>query len=65
MARLITTLIISFLLLELSVPVLAAPTEVTWYGQSAFRVVTPAGKILLIDPWTNSRRLSENMAWNS
>ena len=51
MTRLITTLIISFLLLGLALPVLAAPTEVTWYGQSAFRVVTPAGKVLLVDPW--------------
>ena len=51
MTRLTTTLIISFLLLGLSLPALAAPTEVTWYGQSAFRVVTPAGKVLLVDPW--------------
>jgi L-ascorbate metabolism protein UlaG (beta-lactamase superfamily) len=26
-------------------------TKITWYGQSAFRVVTPKGKILYIDPW--------------
>jgi L-ascorbate metabolism protein UlaG (beta-lactamase superfamily) len=26
-------------------------TQLTWYGQSAFKVVTPGGKILLIDPW--------------
>lgn len=26
-------------------------TELTWYGQSAFRIVTPSGKVLLIDPW--------------
>src|SRR5438046_3633183 len=26
-------------------------TQLTWYGQSAFRIVTPAGKVLLIDPW--------------
>ena len=51
MTRLTTTLIISFLLLGLSLPVLAAPTEVIWYGQSAFRVVTPAGKVLQVDPW--------------
>ena len=26
-------------------------TTLTWYGQSAYRIVTPGGKILLIDPW--------------
>lgn len=25
--------------------------KVTWYGHSAFRLDTPGGKILLIDPW--------------
>lgn len=28
-----------------------AHTELTWYGQSAFKIVTPAGNVLLIDPW--------------
>src|SRR5437867_7317305 len=26
-------------------------TQLTWYGQSAFKIVTPAGKVLLVDPW--------------
>lgn len=29
----------------------AGKTEVTWLGHSAFRIVTPAGKILFVDPW--------------
>ncbi len=29
----------------------SAPTELTWYGHSAFKVKTPEGKVLLIDPW--------------
>jgi L-ascorbate metabolism protein UlaG (beta-lactamase superfamily) len=29
----------------------AGHTEVTWYGQSAFKVVTPTGHVLLFDPW--------------
>ena len=33
---------------------MATQTQLTWYGHSAFRVVTPAGKILLIDPWINN-----------
>ena len=28
-----------------------AQTSLTWYGQSAYKIVTPGGKILLIDPW--------------
>lgn len=26
-------------------------TQLTWYGQSAFKIVTPGGRVLLIDPW--------------
>src|SRR5262245_13682781 len=26
-------------------------TELLWYGQSAFRITTPGGKIILVDPW--------------
>ena len=26
-------------------------TQLTWYGQAGFKIATPAGKILLIDPW--------------
>jgi len=26
-------------------------TQLTWYGQSAFKIITPAGNVLLIDPW--------------
>lgn len=29
-------------------------TELTWYGQSAFKIRTPAGKILLVDPWISN-----------
>ena len=29
----------------------AGKTEITFYGQSAFKVTTPGGKVLLIDPW--------------
>jgi L-ascorbate metabolism protein UlaG (beta-lactamase superfamily) len=28
-----------------------AKTQLTWYGQSAYKIVTPGGKTLLIDPW--------------
>src|SRR5436309_5596305 len=26
-------------------------TQLTWYGQSAFKIVTSGGKVLLVDPW--------------
>jgi len=29
----------------------AAATELTWYGHAAFKIKTPSGKVLLIDPW--------------
>jgi L-ascorbate metabolism protein UlaG (beta-lactamase superfamily) len=29
----------------------AGKTELTWYGHSAFKLKTPNGKVLLIDPW--------------
>jgi len=28
-----------------------AKTRLTWYGHAAFRVDTPKGKVILIDPW--------------
>lgn len=32
----------------------AGSTDITWYGHSAFKVTTPSGKILLIDPWLSN-----------
>lgn len=29
----------------------AENTQLTWYGHAAFKVQTPSGKIILIDPW--------------
>ncbi|HET9158303.1 MAG TPA: metal-dependent hydrolase [Myxococcaceae bacterium] len=29
----------------------AAKSQLTWFGQAAFRLVTPSGKVILIDPW--------------
>lgn len=29
----------------------AGTTNITWYGHSAFKIKTPGGKVLLIDPW--------------
>jgi L-ascorbate metabolism protein UlaG (beta-lactamase superfamily) len=36
-------------------PALAdAGTTLTWYGHSAFKVVTPKGKVLVFDPWLSN-----------
>jgi L-ascorbate metabolism protein UlaG (beta-lactamase superfamily) len=29
----------------------AAKTQLTWFGHAAFRLVTPSGRVILIDPW--------------
>ncbi len=29
----------------------AAPTTLIWHGHAAFEIVTPKGKVLMIDPW--------------
>ena len=34
--------------------VIIMDTQLTWYGQSAFKIVTPGGKVLLIDPWLSN-----------
>ncbi len=38
------------LLLALQAPAWAE-TQITWYGHAAFKITTPTGKVLLIDPW--------------
>jgi len=34
-----------------AVPSFAQSTQLTWYGHAAFKLTTPAGHILMIDPW--------------
>jgi L-ascorbate metabolism protein UlaG (beta-lactamase superfamily) len=31
--------------------VIMTQTQLTWYGHAAFKITTPAGNVLLIDPW--------------
>jgi L-ascorbate metabolism protein UlaG (beta-lactamase superfamily) len=42
------------LLIATPLPVLADGTQLTWYGHAAFKLTTPSGKVLLIDPWLNN-----------
>lgn len=32
-------------------PAWSAETTITWHGHAAFEIVTPQGKVLMIDPW--------------
>jgi len=47
--------ILIFLLLFVFTSALAAQeTKLKWFGHAAFSIVTPNGKVLLIDPWLNN-----------
>lgn len=47
-------LFLSLLLFTASSALFAAPTQLTWFGHAAFKIATPSGKIILIDPWINN-----------
>jgi L-ascorbate metabolism protein UlaG (beta-lactamase superfamily) len=36
---------------EKKVAPVATKTQVTWYGHAAFKIETPSGKTILVDPW--------------
>jgi L-ascorbate metabolism protein UlaG (beta-lactamase superfamily) len=51
--RLLAVLAITVLCL-IAVPLIASAegtTEIAWLGHAAFKIATPSGKVLLIDPW--------------
>ena len=50
MQNVIKKLLLTILLI-IPVAAFAANTELTWYGHAAFKLTTPSGKVLLIDPW--------------
>lgn len=35
-------------------PAAPARTKLTWYGHAAFRIDTPSGKVVLVDPWVTN-----------
>ena len=49
--RILTGLALAAALLPLSAVQAAGKTSLTWYGHAAFKIVTPQGHILFIDPW--------------
>jgi L-ascorbate metabolism protein UlaG (beta-lactamase superfamily) len=46
-----TMMVFAFMVFTTAWASAAGSTDITWYGHSAFKVTTPAGKVLLIDPW--------------
>ena len=50
MVRIVQALLI-FILLITAPAFSAGQTELTWYGHAAFKLVTPKGHVLFIDPW--------------
>jgi L-ascorbate metabolism protein UlaG (beta-lactamase superfamily) len=45
------TALLALVLLAMSATAAQAATKVHWYGQAAFRIETPSGGVILIDPW--------------
>ena len=39
------------LIIYLPLAAFAGDTELTWYGHAAFKITTPSGKVILVDPW--------------
>lgn len=50
----IFTFVKSCFLIFLAAGADASETKITWYGHAAFEIVTPSGKVLLIDPWLSN-----------
>lgn len=53
-------LLIAIGLLLSTLAATAAETTLTWHGHAAFEVVTPKGKVLLIDPWLKNPQNPNN-----
>ncbi|MGD9787535.1 MAG: metal-dependent hydrolase [Sulfuricellaceae bacterium] len=43
--------LLALLALLIALPAAAGDTLLTWYGHASFKLTTPSGKVLLIDPW--------------
>ncbi|MGP1678788.1 MAG: metal-dependent hydrolase [Burkholderiales bacterium] len=45
------TVLLALAMLALTATAVQAATKIHWYGQAAFRIETPSGGVILIDPW--------------
>lgn len=43
--------LLALAMLAMTATAAQAATKIHWYGQSAFKIVTPSGGVILIDPW--------------
>lgn len=50
-AILIAVIVVPALTVLGSTPQRSSGTQLYWYGHSAFKLTTPSGKVLLLDPW--------------
>lgn len=51
---------VTLLCLAATLPALAETknAELLWLGQAAFRLTTPTGKVIVIDPWIRANPLA-------
>src|SRR5487761_2625285 len=49
--RKLRSALLALAMLAMTATVAQAATKIHWYGQSAFRIETPSGGVILIDPW--------------
>lgn len=49
-----TVVVLLLWLFGLAIQTTAQETKLKWFGHAAFSIVTPKGKVLLIDPWLNN-----------
>jgi L-ascorbate metabolism protein UlaG (beta-lactamase superfamily) len=49
--KLASALLVVLAMLTLTATAGQAATKIHWYGQAAFKIVTPNGGVILIDPW--------------
>ena len=50
LGRLISFVLVSFLLFAGTAQA-QGKAELLWYSQAAFKLTTPGGKVIMIDPW--------------
>ena len=51
MRKLLAAATAALLLMTSNLVLAQARTEVLWLGQAAFRITTPGGRVLMVDPW--------------
>ena len=49
--RRLRTALLALAILAVTATVAQAATKIHWYGQAAFKIETPSGGVILIDPW--------------